>query len=170
MERFYIEILDELFNDINNGTEEEKIEFLSILKEFTSKKELRILASFKQHRSTNRLIHCLRVSYSCYLTAKKYNLDYVSATRGGLLHDFCLEDWRGNENFKLNKFWGFYHPKLALLYSEKYFDVNKIERDMILRHMFPLTIIPPVSKEGYVIMFWDRYWCIREIFSKRKIA
>lgn len=163
-------LITQLFKDINYGTEEEKNEFLDILKEFSSNRDILLLFKIKQHRTTNRLLHCLHVSYSCFLTCKRHNMDYKSGARAGLLHDFCLEDWRHNKIFKLRHFWGFCHPGLALKESEKRFKVNDLEKEMILKHMFPLTIVPPFHREGYIIMFWDRYWCIRELITKQEYS
>ena len=36
----------------------------------------------------------------------------------------------------------------ALANAEKYFDLTDKEKDMILRHMWPLTPVPPKSREG----------------------
>ena len=46
-----------------------------------------------QHGTTTTLEHCISVSYISYKICKYYNFDYISAARGGLLHDLFLYDW-----------------------------------------------------------------------------
>lgn len=110
-----------------------------------------------QHGKTTTLKHCLDVSYVSYKICKSYGLDYRSATRGGLLHDLFLYDWHGYAKRTGNHFHGFTHPRVALHNANHYFDVSDKEKDIILKHMWPLTVIPPKSIEGFVVMYVDKY-------------
>ena len=60
------------------------------------------------------------------------------------MHHFCRREIKGY-------FHGFTHPRRALRNAEREFQLSGLERDMILRHMWPLTIIPPKYRESYVI-------------------
>ena len=44
----------------------------------------------------------------------------------------------------------------------KIFDLNKIEQDAILKHMWPLTPIPPRYKESFIITIADKYATYKE--------
>ena len=47
--------------------------------------------------------------------AKKLRLDYVSATRGAMLHDLFLYDWRTPKKDRVNKkMHAFTHGEIAL--------------------------------------------------------
>ena len=46
---------------------------------------------------------------------------------------------------------------VALHNANKYYKLNNLERDIIVKHMWPLTVIPPKSIEGYVVMYADKY-------------
>jgi len=109
--------------------------------------------------------HSLRVSYLSYKLAKKLNLDYVSAARGGLLHDFFLYDWRKEGKLRRKKLFekhGFTHAAISLRNAEKHFKLNDKERDIILKHMFPLNIAPPRTAESWLVMLVDKYVAARD--------
>ena len=43
-----------------------------------------------------------------------------------------------------------------------YFDLNWEERNIILRHMWPLTLIPPVTRAGFAIVWADKVCSLEE--------
>ena len=42
-------------------------------------------------------------------------------------------------------------------------DISPKEENIILRHMFPLTPVPPKYKEGWVVTLCDKYCATREL-------
>ena len=50
----------------------------------------------------------------------------------------------------------------------RHFQVSEKEQNMILRHMWPLTPIPPRYKEGYTILYADKLCGLTEFFSHVK--
>ncbi len=143
---------DKLF--IKKSSEEE---FKMISQEITSNSEYLKLADFLHHDSSI-LDHSLKVAYTSYKIAKFLGLDYISTTRGALLHDFFLYDWRSLEGRPYEGRWhGFKHPKVALNNAKKHFKINKIEEDIIIKHMWPLTIVPPRYKESVIVTTVDKY-------------
>ena len=123
------------------------------------------MKNYMQHANISCLEHSFYVSYVSYTVCKRLKLDYISAARGGLLHDFFLYDWHGTGMKGIH---GLKHPRIALQNANKYFDLNKIEKDIICKHMWPLTIIPPTRKEAFIVMLADKYCACMEIlrFSK----
>lgn len=121
-----------------------------------------------QHGTTTTLEHCISVSYISYKICKYYNFDYISAARGGLLHDLFLYDWHTHSKNTGEHFHGFTHPRTALNNADKYFELNDVERDIILKHMWPLTVIPPKTMEGYVVMYVDKYCGFLETVNRIK--
>lgn len=135
----------------------DKAEFEEIAHEILSNEDYDKLSNFLHHNSST-LKHCKKVAYCSYKISKYMGLDYRSATRGALLHDFYLYDWRGSEGRPYKGgLHGFRHPKVALINAEKHFNLNKIEKDIIIKHMWPLTVIPPIYKESILVMFIDKY-------------
>lgn len=136
------------------------------------------MIDYIQHGKTSCYQHCINVSYYSYKLAKKLNLDAKSVARAALLHDLFLYDWHKAEKQPLFKKHGFTHPKKALLNANKYFLLNEKEKDIILKHMWPLTLVPPKYKESYIVVLIDKYCCLVEtlypklykLFSFKKIS
>lgn len=122
--------------------------------------------NFIQHGTTTTMEHCLSVSYISYKICKYYKFDYISAARGGLLHDLFLYDWHTHKKETGNRFHGFTHPVVALHNAERYYDLNDVEKDIIKKHMWPLTIVPPKTKEGFVVMYADKYCGLKETVER----
>ena len=79
------------------------------------------------------------------------------------MHDFFTLDDLSKKNKKYNDFLK-EHPKIALDNSEEYFDVNEVEKDIILSHMYPITKEKPVYKESKVVCLCDKIISIYEFF------
>lgn len=58
--------------------------------------------------------------------------------RGALLHDYFGYDW--HEKGGGHRLHGFFHPKRACHRAEKKYALTRVERGIILRHMWPLTL------------------------------
>ncbi len=94
--------------------------------------------------------------------------------RGALLHDYFLYDWhdREREDYKKDHggLHGFYHPGIALRNASRDYDLTRREKDIIKKHMWPLTIVPPVCKEAWIVTFADKYCSALETLKLRKGA
>ena len=74
------------------------------------------------------------------------------------LHDLFLYDWHTHAKRTGDHFHGMTHPKRALMNAEKFFDLNSIERDIIINHMWPVTLFSvPRTKEGWITTLADKY-------------
>lgn len=123
--------------------------------------------NFMQHGSVTRFDHSLSVSYYSYVVCRLLRLDYRSAARGGLLHDLFLYSWHKSK--LIGGRHSFTHPYTALENASKNFVLNKKEKDIIVKHMWPLTIRLPRYKEAYVVSFVDKYCAALEIMKYFKI-
>ncbi len=142
-------------------------EFYNYIKDIIETDIVQKMDNYIQHGSTTTLTHCLAVSYVSYRIAQKFNLDYISVARAALLHDFFLYDWHNIKKVKkLFEKHGYVHPKIALKNSLKYFELNELEKDIISKHMWPLTITKiPKYKETMLVSMVDKYVSIKEFFS-----
>lgn len=103
------------------------------------------------HHGIDRHNHSLRVSYYTYKITKFFRLNYKSATRAALLHDFFIDEVKDLNGLKrLQK-----HPYYALKNAKKYFKLSKLEEDIIITHMFPITIRPPRYIESFLVDLID---------------
>ena len=138
-------------------------EFNLIINDLINNETVLEMKKYYQHGSTSCFEHCYNVAYVCYKMAKKLGLDYVSATRGAMLHDLFLYDWRTPKKDRVNKkMHAFTHGKIALNNATKLFKLNDTEKDMILRHMWPVTLKMPKTKEGFLLTLADKYCAIIE--------
>lgn len=125
---------------------------------------IELMSDFVQHGKISCLDHCKDVSYYSYLVCKKLKLDYRAAARGGLLHDYFLYDWHDSP-YRLH---GIRHPRVALINASNDFELNVIESDIIKKHMWPLTLVPPRYAESFIVSFVDKYCTIKEVLRLKK--
>ncbi|MBQ2836430.1 MAG: HDIG domain-containing protein [Clostridia bacterium] len=135
-------------------------EFGNIIKDILANETVQNLRCFKHHYGSNRYEHCLSVAYNSYKICKFLGLDHVSAARAGVLHDLFLYDCENPQTRPQNHITN--HPKIALENAEKLFILNDIEKDIILRHMWPVTFSSPRYLETLVVTFVDKYCAIKE--------
>lgn len=139
-----------------------KEEFNYILKDILKNNKIQEMKNYRQHCNTTCFDHSYNVAYLTYKMSKKLKLDYKSSARGAMLHDMFLYDWRKNKKFN---FHAFKHGKIAYNNAIKEFELNDIESDMIIKHMWPITIKPPKYKEGYLLTIADKVCATKEIFE-----
>lgn len=123
--------------------------------------EVTKLGAFKHHHFTTRLQHSLNVSYYSYCICRFFGWDYRSAARAGLMHDlYFFKNTSVDENgHRLLK----NHPFDALRNSEETFDLNDIEKDAIVNHMWPCTsVCRPKYKESMAVSLSDKFCAVME--------
>lgn len=123
--------------------------------------------SFIQHGGTSCLKHTIAVAYYSILLADFMGIRYNrrELIRGALLHDYFLYDWHDGK--KGRGMHGFTHPQTAMLNADKDFELTEVERDIIKKHMFPLTVIPPVCREGWIVCLVDKLCSVYETFKRK---
>lgn len=129
-----------------------KIEFYSIVQDIIDNKEFNKLQS-EPHHGITTYDHSLRVARWTYKVGKTLHMKNTNkVTRAALLHDFYIDDdLEGNALDKLKS-----HPKLALENSLKYYKLDKMQQDIIVKHMFPYTLSLPKYKESYLVSTIDK--------------
>ena len=128
-------------------------EYKEIVKDILNNREFKKIELCPHHK-INRLVHSKRVSYYSYKICKKLGFDYVSAARGGLLHDFFISD--EDRNVKDRFVSTFVHPKEAVDNSMRVFGINEKEKDIIKSHMFPINISLPKYAESWIVSMVDK--------------
>ncbi|WP_051204997.1 HD domain-containing protein [Butyrivibrio sp. VCD2006] len=129
---------------------------------------------FIQHGDMTVYDHSLSVAERAikinrFIHAKCEERDLV---RGALLHDYFLYDWhidgkdKGNVHPKLH---GFFHPSTALKNANRDFVLTEREKDIIKKHMWPLTIVPPMCREAWIVTLADKYCSAMETLGLHKL-
>ena len=141
-------------------------EFYRFLRQFsyiTSDEEFKMLKT-ETHHGSNRYDHSVRVALKVYKLAKRFRLNYVSATRAALLHDFFIRSELGDvsdrEEFVL-------HPSVAVENAKRRFNISKKEANIMITHMYPVTKEKPTTKEGWLLTYADKVVSVREYMKYR---
>ena len=151
---------------MKKGIEHEPL-IWKILNEIRESSRFKNSKQFIQHGKTSVYMHSVSVAYmSCYI-AEKYNLsvDYYSLITGALLHDYFLYDWHDKEDGHKRPH-GFYHTSAALAKAERDYEIASRTKNIIKRQMFPLTPIPPVCLEGWVVCIADKICSTKETIKR----
>lgn len=143
-------------------------EYIKITEDIISNDTIQKMNQFLHHINVTCLEHSIGVSYYCYCICKYLRWDYISVARAGLMHDLFLYDWILCRKSKSLPLHGFQHPKTALKNAVRHFQLNALEKDIILSHMWPVSFSFPKYKETWIIVAVDKYCCLIEIFRSLK--
>ncbi len=130
------------------------------------------LKSFIQHGNVTVFEHSIHVSVCAIKLNRKMCVvgREREIVRGALLHDYFLYDWHdgeapGNIHPKLH---GFYHPGIALRNATRDFALSEREKEIIRKHMWPLTVKPPRCREAWIVCMADKYASTLETLKLKK--
>ena len=137
-------------------------EFMELVQDILHIDDVQELRDYVQHCKTTRLQHCVNVAYYTFLISRRLNLNVRSATRGALLHDFYLYDWKNNEQ-PIEGRHSVVHPQVALAMARQYTAVDPIMEDCSLNHMWPMSRQRPQTKEGWVVQGVDKLCAAMEM-------
>ncbi|MCR4888045.1 MAG: HAD family hydrolase [Ruminococcus sp.] len=154
---------------ICSGKELSDSSYYTCISDIICSPELEKLKDITHHISTTRFQHCVNVSYYSYVICRRFRLDARSAARAGLLHDLFYYDRKeynsvrkkGQPNHSRR------HSDVALQNAVLLTDISPMERDIIQKHMWPMTRPKPSYKETYVITFVDKYCAVLEFCVPR---
>lgn len=146
----------------------EKAYFSECVSELLRSDRVRLMDTFVQHADVSCLDHCVSVAYTSFWLSRRLGIsvDGRSMIRGALLHDFFLYDWHEKNGRK--GLHGFTHPRTALENAQRQFQLNDREKDIILRHMWPLTPVPPKYRESFLVSFSDKFCSVMETLRLRR--
>lgn len=108
-------------------------EFLAAVADVIGHEDVRRMGRIRHHDGST-LAHSLAVAVASYRAARLLGLDARSTARGALLHDFFLYDWRDG----VRRGHATRHARVALANARERFDLNGVEADIILTHMWPV--------------------------------
>lgn len=130
--------------------------FFTIIKNFIYTKEFLKLKKFNHHGNISTYSHTIKVAYRCYCFAVKMNIkiNRYELIVAALLHDLYFYDWHDKNNgVHLH---GLFHPRKAIINATNIYNISKRIKRHMAHHMFPLTLIPPTTKEGWLICIFDK--------------
>lgn len=146
-------------------------EVRSMVDELEARGRLGLTRGFIQHGNVSVYEHVLAVATASAhmadaLARHGIQVDRRALIRGALLHDYFLYDWHVPD--PAHRLHGFKHPYFALEHAERDFpDLTARERNVIVRHMFPLVPIPPACREAWIVCLADKLVAARETVAAR---
>ena len=122
---------------------------------------------FVQHGGVTVYEHCVRVAVlSCRLAAALgWEVDLGALVRGALRPGHPLYAW--HEQDGSHRRHGLTRPRAALNNACADWELSPRERNIILRHMFPLTPVPPACREGWLVCMADKICAVHEMIYTR---
>lgn len=148
------------------------ISYYDCVSDIISSFEVEQLKYITHHITTTRFQHCVNVSYYSYMVCCKLRLDARSAARAGMLHDLFFYDRKeynsSREKGQLSH--SCMHSAVAVMNASRVTKLSELERDIIEKHMWPVTRKKPKFKESYVITFVDKYCAALEFLVPKIVA
>lgn len=136
--------------------------FRACVSDLLDTEEVASMEQWKRHCSVTCLEHSLFVSYLSFRLARYLGLDYVTAARGGLLHDLYLYDPKDKTAHPGNQCVD--HPKFALRNARALCpDLSPKEENIIISHMWPLAAKMPRSREAVTVGVADKISALMEL-------
>lgn len=141
--------------------------FWPMLRQTLANSSLSSTRAYIQHGSTSCYLHSVAVAWYSLRIARALRLHARERelVRGALLHDYFLYDWHVRDAH--HRWHGFHHPATALRNASREFTLTARERDIIRRHMFPLTLVPPRCRESALVCLVDKGCSLYETFHGR---
>lgn len=153
---------------------EQKREFYLLLKEYASdilaSDNFRSTRNYIQHGSIPVQRHCIDVAKQSIIISRFLGVscNEREMVRGALLHDYFLYDWHDKTRKDYQSLHGFYHPGIALKNANREYKLTLREQDIIKKHMWPLTVTPPLCREAWIVTMADKYCSLLETLKLRK--
>ena len=108
--------------------------------------------------------HIMSVAYLSSRIAERWGIDKESTVKAAMLHDLFYYDWHDGEWW--HRPHGLRHPAFALVNARLLCgkEIDERVENSILRHMWPLTVIPPKYAEGYALTIADKICASLELY------
>ena len=156
--------------DVVRRMRDDAAEVRAVARQLEAEGRLGLTRKFIQHGDVTVFAHVNSVALAAVRMADALErvgirVDRSSLIRGALLHDYFLYDWHVPD--PSHRLHGFTHPFTALKNAEADFDLTPREKNIIVRHMFPLVPIPPACREAWLVSIADKYCALRETIQGR---
>lgn len=125
---------------------------------------------FMQHGTMSVQRHSINVAKCSLKISERLGVkcNKRELIRGALLHDYFLYDWHDHKHNNPLKLHGFFHPGIALENARKEYKLTDREKDIIRKHMWPLTVVPPMCREAWIVTAADKYCSLLETLHIQK--
>ena len=128
--------------------------------------------NYIQHGTMPVHRHCIDVAEKSIAISKFLRIpcNEREMVRGALLHDYFLYDWHDKSRENYQRLHGFYHPGIALRNASMEYELTLREKDIIKKHMWPLTVVPPLCRAAWIVTTADKYCSLLETLKLHRGA
>ena len=144
-----------------------KTQLENIYQSFLKDERILKMKEIPMHRGSSCYYHSFRVAkIAVHRAIKLGGYRLKSLLIASILHDYYLYDWRTNK--ELAKHHGVDHPQIAIENAKRDFNISKSVEDIMLSHMWPLTIKnAPKTKEAWLLNHVDNVVATREFLVSK---
>lgn len=123
-----------------------------------------------QHGTISVKEHSIQVARQSILLSDRLGIKHNrrDLVRGALLHDYFLYDWHDVDRENPHRLHGFHHPARALKNAAAEYELTDRQKEIIIKHMWPLTVKPPMCREAWVVTAADKYCSLLETIHLQK--
>lgn len=127
--------------------------------------------NIRHHYSTSVAVHSERTAeyamrICSWLKRHSVRINEEDVMRACLLHDIGMTDDKVSHSISFRK--AYLHPVRSEQIAKDEFHANAVQCNAIRRHMWPICVIPPRYKEGWIVIAADKLCSLREVFRRRK--
>ena len=143
----------ERYREIHRQIEKDALDILQ-------SKNFHLMKEYIQHGNVTVNAHVMSVARYSLAISQRLHIpcNRRALVRGALLHDYFLYDWHIPDEVNPHRLHGFYHPGVALRNAIRDYELTELEKDIIKKHMWPLTVVPPGCREAWIVTMADK-WC-----------
>ncbi len=121
------------------------------------------------HRKLNVAEHSINVAkesvrIATWLKRHGMNVNIEDAVCGSLLHDIGMTEKQIFRSPSWKK--AYTHPDRGAIVARDEYRANAIQENIIRRHMWPICVIPPKHKEGWIVVAADKISSVKELLHK----
>ncbi len=145
-------------------THRENLEIRNYLQGLSETKEAALMKHCIQHGRISTYEHVVSVARLSFYLNRRLHVGAPDSelVRGAFLHDFYLYDW--HEGGYPGRLHGLHHPAIALKEASRRYPLTPMERNIILSHMWPLTLFSfPRCRAAFLVCLADKICSAYEV-------